>query len=359
MSTAVVARRLAAEIRDLSRPNFNISARPVTEGDMFDWHFTLRGPPQSEFSNGIYHGRIQLPSTYPMAPPTISFITPTGRFEVNTKVCLSISSHHPESWTPQWNIRLMLNALQSFLTTKPEGAVGSLDYPVELREKLANESSAYVCPVCGPIKNLLAPEDEPTNEVITPRSDVLVTSTKSAEPANEPQDNLPQDNALSSSSSSSSPSSSSSSSLILLSSSAASSSSRSSSSQTSSLSALHHHQHFESQESSSALRVTRSPSSLSTSLSSSPTSLAPPASENTVQDPDIRHRLHSRVQPADMQSAQTLSRPPQREIRQNIAPPVRFSPPPPSFLERFLSFTLMCLMVFMSILFIRSLFMRA
>lgn len=54
-------------------------------------------------------------------------LTPSGRFEVNKKICLSISSFHPETWQPSWGIRTALLAIMAFFETEPKGAVGSLD----------------------------------------------------------------------------------------------------------------------------------------------------------------------------------------------------------------------------------------
>lgn len=56
------------------------------------------GPSGSDFDGGIYHGRILLSSEYPFKPPNIIFLTKNGRFEVDTKICLSISAYHPEHW---------------------------------------------------------------------------------------------------------------------------------------------------------------------------------------------------------------------------------------------------------------------
>jgi hypothetical protein len=39
--------------------------------------------------------RMQLPSEYPFKPPEVYMLTPSGRFEINKKICLSISSFHP------------------------------------------------------------------------------------------------------------------------------------------------------------------------------------------------------------------------------------------------------------------------
>ena len=42
---------------------------------MFEWHFTIRGPTETPYENGIYHGKIILPSNWPMSPPDIYFLT--------------------------------------------------------------------------------------------------------------------------------------------------------------------------------------------------------------------------------------------------------------------------------------------
>lgn len=65
------------------------------------------------------------------------FSQPNGRFEVNKKICLSISGYHPETWQPSWSIRTALLALIAFMPTPGNGTIGSLDYTPEERQKLA------------------------------------------------------------------------------------------------------------------------------------------------------------------------------------------------------------------------------
>ncbi|EDO28988.1 predicted protein, partial [Nematostella vectensis] len=76
------------------------------QDNLFEWHFTVRGPPDTEFAGGRYHGRIILPPEYPMKPPSIMLLTPNGRFEIGKKICLSMSAHHPETWQPSWSSKL-------------------------------------------------------------------------------------------------------------------------------------------------------------------------------------------------------------------------------------------------------------
>lgn len=122
---------------------------------MFEWHFTVRGPSDSDFQEGYYHGRIILPTEYPMKPPSIILLTPNGRFEINKKICLSISGHHPESWQPSWSIRTALLAIIGFMPTESMGALGALDYSSEERKTLALKSQSWCCSHCGLIKFLV------------------------------------------------------------------------------------------------------------------------------------------------------------------------------------------------------------
>jgi len=155
MSKSPSLRRIQADIRELALdPSDQYFAAPL-ENDMFEWHFTIRGAEGTDFEGGIYHGRILLPAEYPYKPPHIVFLTPSGRFETNTKVCLSFSAFHPELWQPAWGIRLILEALISFLPTPGDGAIGALDYKLEERRRLAKTSQSFCCPTCGPVAKIL------------------------------------------------------------------------------------------------------------------------------------------------------------------------------------------------------------
>ncbi|MFX8999727.1 ubiquitin-conjugating enzyme E2, partial [Acinetobacter baumannii] len=74
----------------------------------------------------MFHGRILLPPEYPFKPPSFLMLSPNGRFETGVKICLSISSHHPEHWQPSWSVRTALTALTAFFPTPGNGAIGSL-----------------------------------------------------------------------------------------------------------------------------------------------------------------------------------------------------------------------------------------
>lgn len=76
-------------------------------------------------------------------------MTPTGRFEVNREICLSISGHHEETWQPAWGIRTALVAIRSFMDTDAKGQLGGIECSPEARRKMASESGASMCAQCG------------------------------------------------------------------------------------------------------------------------------------------------------------------------------------------------------------------
>ncbi|OLL24472.1 Ubiquitin-conjugating enzyme E2 J1 [Neolecta irregularis DAH-3] len=144
-------RRILQEAKDMTiEPDFH--AAPLDE-NLFEWHFTLRGPPGTDFEGGRYHGRIFLPAQYPFAPPTFRFSHESGRFEVNKAICLSISEHHAELWRPAWGVRTALLGLVGFFPSPADGAIGGMDLKPADRKQIALISRDYCCPQCG-VKNI-------------------------------------------------------------------------------------------------------------------------------------------------------------------------------------------------------------
>ena len=145
-------------------PSDDFVANPIKD-DMFCWHFTIRGPPETEFEGGLYHGVIKLPMNYPNKPPNIMFLTPNGRFDINMDVCLSMTQYHKEEWQAAWTIRSMLEAIIAFFPVKEDhDAIGALELSEENRKYYAKQSVKYKCDICGPIVNLLKPLEKPESD---------------------------------------------------------------------------------------------------------------------------------------------------------------------------------------------------
>jgi ubiquitin-protein ligase len=88
-------------------------------------HYVIRGPPDTPYHNGWYWGKLIFPSDYPFKPPSIRMSTPSGRFQTDTRLCLTMSDFHPSSWNPSWSVATILNGLLSFMVTD-ETTTGSI-----------------------------------------------------------------------------------------------------------------------------------------------------------------------------------------------------------------------------------------
>jgi hypothetical protein len=75
-------------------------------------------------------------------------LTPNGRWEVGKPICLSASSHHQESWDPNWNLRTLVMALRNHMITQPN-EIGSILTTAETQRVLAKTSTFWICPICG------------------------------------------------------------------------------------------------------------------------------------------------------------------------------------------------------------------
>lgn len=73
--TTMISKRIMKELRELTLDppeNFLVIVNP---DNIFEWHFTIKGAPDSDYDGGLYHGKIILPESYPLKPPDLLFLT--------------------------------------------------------------------------------------------------------------------------------------------------------------------------------------------------------------------------------------------------------------------------------------------
>ncbi|CAE6404246.1 unnamed protein product [Rhizoctonia solani] len=182
-NNAAVKRILQEAKELLNDPSHEYSAGPL-ENDIFEWHATLRGAPDTEFEGGLYHCRILLPAEYPFRPPSIMLLTPNGRFELNKKICISFTNYHEELWQPAWGVRTAIIGLQGFFPHKGEAAVGvgALEYPISERKRLAALSREWYCPDCEQNCLQMLPDPPASSE---PSSSLESKTDETEEPVEE------------------------------------------------------------------------------------------------------------------------------------------------------------------------------
>jgi ubiquitin-conjugating enzyme E2 J2 len=93
MATPAAYQRLRKEYKRLQlEPIPQIHCAP-NDNNILEWHYVIVGPSDSLYSGGYYHGKLLFPKQYPYKPPSIIMLTPSGRFKVNTRLCLSMSDY--------------------------------------------------------------------------------------------------------------------------------------------------------------------------------------------------------------------------------------------------------------------------
>ena len=110
--------------------------------NLYIWHYVLFGLSDCPYEGGYYMGRIIIPKEYPLKPPGIEMVTPNGRFEVNKRICMSMSDYHPETWNPLWNIEKIILGLLSFMV-QDELTTGCVRTSNGEKKRLARESLQF------------------------------------------------------------------------------------------------------------------------------------------------------------------------------------------------------------------------
>lgn len=103
------------------------------------WHYCIRGPIDTPYEGGYYHGELRFPKEFPFKPPSILMMTPNGRFKINQRLCLSISDFHPDTWNPAWSVGTILTGLCSFMVEESK-TFGSIECDSLVRKRFARQS---------------------------------------------------------------------------------------------------------------------------------------------------------------------------------------------------------------------------
>lgn len=143
-------KRISKEIQLYKKDNFkfpNLILKP-TESNLSIWYFVVHDLKDTEYENGIYLGKVILPSKYPFKAPDFEFLTPSGRFEINKKLCTSFTGYHQELYSPSWNIASMCAGLISFMTDSIERieskGIGGISTTSEFKRETAKKSKEYI-----------------------------------------------------------------------------------------------------------------------------------------------------------------------------------------------------------------------
>lgn len=125
----------------LKEPVPFMKAHPL-HSNILEWHYIIMGAPSTPYEGGIYHGKLVFPADFPFKPPSIYMLTPSGRFQTNTRLCLSISDFHPDTWNPAWTVSTIITGLLSFMNDN-QPTLGSLTTSDAEKKLLAKKSKSF------------------------------------------------------------------------------------------------------------------------------------------------------------------------------------------------------------------------
>lgn len=163
----MATRRLRQDyMRIMKDPVPYVKAHPL-HSNILEWHFAVLGPEDTPYKGGVYHGKLVFPSEFPFKPPSIYMITPNGRFKCNTRLCLSISDFHPDTWNPAWSVSTILTGLLSFMVEKNPtlGSIETSDYEKKLLAKRSLEFNLKDPIFCDLFPDLVEESRKKINEL--------------------------------------------------------------------------------------------------------------------------------------------------------------------------------------------------
>jgi len=144
MASDICTRRLTKELTALRKDPIKLPKITIVpnESNILELHYIIEGSPGTPYDGGIYHGKLLFPKDYPLKPPSVIMMTPSGRFQPNRRLCLSMSDFHPETWNPMWSVSTILTGLYSFmLETAP--TLGSVETSISQKQKFARQSLEF------------------------------------------------------------------------------------------------------------------------------------------------------------------------------------------------------------------------
>ena len=144
MATAIQQKRLLNETKIWEKEGalHYATAYPDKTNPLI-WYFLILGQRGTEYEEGQYIGKIVHSPKYPAEPPDYYMLTPSGRFKVNEKICLTNSSYHKGDWSSTWNIKTILIAFYSIFLDDKETGISHIKDTKENRLRMARESVDY------------------------------------------------------------------------------------------------------------------------------------------------------------------------------------------------------------------------
>jgi ubiquitin-conjugating enzyme E2 J2 len=149
MASIIQKKRLLNELKLLEKEPLHYCTAYPDESNQLVWYFLVKGQKNTDYhtgqedGGGEYIGKIVHSPKYPIEPPDYYMLTPSGRYNVGSKICLSNSSYHKGEWSSTWNIKSILIAFYSIWLDDKESGISHIKDTPDNRKKMAMDSISY------------------------------------------------------------------------------------------------------------------------------------------------------------------------------------------------------------------------
>ncbi|KAL4782179.1 ubiquitin-conjugating enzyme/RWD-like protein [Aspergillus varians] len=119
MPPSSTTQRLLRELKDYTTsPNEALlHLGPIDEDNLLNWEAVLKGVKGTPYEDGLWSLSIQIPTNYPLSPPTIRFTTRISHPNISFttgEICLTLLT--TEHWSPVYTLSATLTAIHQLLT---------------------------------------------------------------------------------------------------------------------------------------------------------------------------------------------------------------------------------------------------
>jgi ubiquitin-protein ligase len=136
----ITQKRLFQETKRFRENPFELIDIYTCESNCLIWYFILKGMSYSDYTGGFFIGKIILPNDYPDKAPDFYMLTPNGRFQIDSKICITISGYHQENWNPSWNIGSMLVGMISIMADDTTAGISHIKRSKKERKGFVDQS---------------------------------------------------------------------------------------------------------------------------------------------------------------------------------------------------------------------------
>ncbi|ARF10939.1 ubiquitin-conjugating enzyme E2 [Hokovirus HKV1] len=182
MSALFLRRRLNDMKMLHNNPEDFMDAYPDPD-DLNKWYFLLTNFKNCDYEGGYYLGIIILDDGYPFKAGSIRMLTPSGRFNINKNICVTATSYHQNEYIPAWNIKTLVIAFQSIMSSdnqedhglshirlsetshekRKEFAKNTIKYNIENHFDIITKFNRFIDDKGYPLKTIIMPEKKTKN----------------------------------------------------------------------------------------------------------------------------------------------------------------------------------------------------